>query len=375
MKNVLRHIAVTLLAVIVLCACTRTPVLHLHHDAWIYVDLPLTEIELKAVWSYEFDYDFEAEWQYGWDETDVELFGQKGYVLPTGFNLRRYYLGYFPDGKHVSTKPEYVEGNRFVGSFNFGYYDMLSWNQVETLDGVQAINIDETLDEVTAYTHKSMGTKSKAVNYQPEIMFAGYDRNLFISDNPDDYEWNAELNCWHKKIDMKLQPVTYIYLVQLVIHNNRGRLSGVDGSASISGFSEGVTLNTGVTFDSPVAVTYSTRLKNKIEITETGELVDIIGGRLVTFGICNVNPTKVKTKAELPENGDPNLLELGVQFYNGTDSVFVFDVTKQVRERYKGGVITVEIDMDHVVIPHKDGGSGFDAIVKDPEEEEYEIEM
>ncbi len=58
-------------------------------------------------------------------------------------------------------------------------------------------------------------------------------------------------------------------------------------------------------------------------------------------------------------------------FYNGMDSTFVFDVTDQVRERYKGGVITVELDMDTVPIPKRSGGSGFDAVVKDYEYEEY----
>jgi len=54
----------------------------------------------------------------------------------------------------------------------------------------------------------------------------------------------------------------------------------------------------------------------------------------------------------------------------------VFDVTQQVRERYKGGVITIELDVDTVPIPKRSGGSGFNAVVKDTEDGgTYEFEM
>ena len=55
-------------------------------------------------------------------------------------------------------------------------------------------------------------------------------------------------------------------------------------------------------------------------------------------------------------------------FNNGKDSTFVFDVTEQVRQRWKGGVITVELDVDDVMIPSRKGGSAFDAVVKDFED-------
>jgi hypothetical protein len=54
----------------------------------------------------------------------------------------------------------------------------------------------------------------------------------------------------------------------------------------------------------------------------------------------------------------------------------VFDVTDQVRRRYRGGVITVELNLDTVPIPSRSGGSGFDAVVKDFEDGgTHEFEM
>ena len=70
------------------------------------------------------------------------------------------------------------------------------------------------------------------------------------------------------------------------------------------------------------------------------------------------------------EEMDPqhHYLDVNMQFYNGMDSTFVFDVTDQVRAHFKGGVITVELDIDTVPIPQRPGGSGFDAVVKDFED-------
>jgi hypothetical protein len=65
-----------------------------------------------------------------------------------------------------------------------------------------------------------------------------------------------------------------------------------------------------------------------------------------------------------------------VTFNNGKDSTIVKEVTDQVRMHYKGGVITVELDMDTVPIPKRAGGSGFQAVVKDFEEvPPYEIDF
>ena len=64
-----------------------------------------------------------------------------------------------------------------------------------------------------------------------------------------------------------------------------------------------------------------------------------------------------------------------MQFYNGKDSTLVFDVTDQVRRLFRGGVITIDVDMDHVPTPNRKGGSGFDAVVKDYDEEEWEFDM
>ena len=71
----------------------------------------------------------------------------------------------------------------------------------------------------------------------------------------------------------------------------------------------------------------------------------------------------------------PLYLDVTMLFNNGMDSTFVFDVTEKVRRHWRGGIITVELDMDTVGIPSRSGGSAFDAVVKDFEEETHEFDL
>jgi hypothetical protein len=172
---------------------------------------------------------------------------------------------------------------------------------------------------------------------------------------------------------MVLEPVTYIYLTQVILHHNNGRVTSTDGSSNLSGMARSVVLNTGVAGSDAITVYYNTRMKK--DCKKDGELVDIIGGRLMTFGICNLNANRVSRGVDI-KDGKRHYMDCTMQFNNGMDSTFVFDVTDQVRKLYKGGVITVELDMDTVPIPQRSGGSGFNAVVKDTEDGgTYEFDM
>lgn len=143
-----------------------------------------------------------------------------------------------------------------------------------------------------------------------------------------------------------------------------------------------VNLNTGKTGEDAITVNFNMRLKQDKEL-KSGEKVDIIGGKVLTFGIPKLNPSRLNTRAyreSLSKVRDADLnnrhyLDLKLQFYNGKDSTMVFDVTDQVRRLYRGGVITIDLDMDKVPVPVRPGGSGFDAVVKDFEEKQWEFDM
>ena len=395
----MRHLQLFfVLCCVAMISCQRDPMLYLHEDGKdATMDLPNIDVELQAIWNYQLEYDvtydWKAEWKYKWDATDVELFGKLGYTEPDAFEIRRYYTGFTPNAPHDAPYKHTITGKDLTANYDYGYWDILAWNYIDPPDGIQSIRIDESTsyDEVTANTGETMmsaphySTRFSHSFYQPEELFAGYESAIEINKNLDGFDFDADRNVWVKKLDMKLQPMTYIYLVQVILrHNNRnGRIiTSIDGNANLSGMARSVTLNTGVTGSDAITVNFSMRMKKDLALQD-GTQVDIIGGKVLTFGIPKVNPSRLDTRAykeSLKEVGTADLnnrhyFDLSMQFNNGKDSTFVFDVTDQVRKLFRGGVITIDLDMDTIPIPSRPGGSGFDAVVKDFEEKQWEFDM
>lgn len=393
---------VVLLEVIVLFSCSPEPPLHLYDAQEAEFNLPLIDLELDLYWDYELafgiNYNWRAEWFYGWDDEDRRIFGELGYEDPDVFNLRRYYTGDKPRAPHTGVILNTVEGRHFLASYDWGFWDILAWNEVQTIDGVQSLVFDETtsLDSVTAYTNPSM--RSSRYNaprftqafYAPEPLFAAYDQAIEINSNLDGFVWDPERQAYVRTLNMTLMPVTYIYLTQVILHNNRGRVNGVEGSADLSGMARSTVLNSRRAGDDAITVYYNVRLKNDCDYgkpfeaeeankdnkaPEAYEKVDIIGGRLLTFGIPSTEANAISRKEDVNDQ-HRHYMGVNMLFNNATDSTLVFDVTDQVRRCYKGGVITVELDMDTVPLPTRRGGSGFNAVVKDFEDGgTHEFEM
>ena len=367
-----------------LVCCIREPELHLFDGGDIEIELPLVELELDAYWDYEMSYgityDWRAEWYYGWDAVDQELFGSLGYTEPNIFHLRRYFTGSTPLASHTSVVANTITGKSFYGKYSWGFWDILVWNDVNTIDGVQSLNFDEqtSLDYVLAYTNQTMASsryeapKYTRAFYEPEPLFSAYHQGIEIDRELTGFEYDPIRNVYVKKLDMLLEPITYIYLTQVILHHNRGKIVGIDGSGMLSGFARSTVVNTGISGEDIITVYYNTRFKKNCDMN--GEPVDIAGGRLLTFGISGQNANRIKHIEDVKDKAN-HYLDITMQFNNGMDSTFVFDVTDQVRKRWKGGVITVELDMDTVSIPSRSGGSAFDAVVKEFQEETHEFPL
>jgi len=386
LRRTLCALCVAVPTVLTLLSCEREPVLNLHHDNSLNFDFAVIELSLDVYWDYNIgfntSYDWRTDWYYGWDDEDNRIFGHLGYVMPTAFNIRRYYMGESGQDHHTQVESYHIEGHSYTGEFRYGYWDLLAWNEIG--QAVQSVVIDETssLDSVIASTNQTMNQVRYNPRYthsfnQPEELFAGYEQNLNIDKNLDGFTYDSVRNVYVKQLNLLLEPRSYIYLTQIILHHNHGRVTGTSGISNLSGMARSTNLNTGVAGSDPVTVSYDVRMKR--DVTVKGEQVDIIGGRLVTFGLCGLNPNAISTRG----NGQPvrasdrkrHLLDVDMQFNNGTDSTLVFDVTEQIARRFRGGVITIDLDMDTVPIPHRSGGSAFDAVVDDYDEEIHVIEM
>jgi len=370
-----------------LTSCIEPP-LKLPAEELIF-DAQINVSDIDVVWNV--DLDWKQRWYYGWDQLDSALWGPIAYPMPTNYEVRRYYLGEQPGGKHSSVEGFTVFGSRFRRSYIFGYYDMLLWSNIDSPDGTQVVVIDESsLDEVKATTTVSRGLSrtrtdgSEGVHSvtglynQPEIFYSTYARDLHISRDVKDYDYyDEEERCWVKRIDCELTPLVYIYLVQFIILNNDGRVVGTTGNAALSGFSSGTNVNNGHTDNSPVAVYFGTRYKDHLAY-ET-QTADIIGGKLTTYGLCDMDAS-TKTRG-YSYNGSRtdlhNYLMLDVSYRNGATQTLQFDVTDQCRSQAHGGIITVVVDAGDLDIPISpsgdNSGSLFVPTVEDYDEVVYEI--
>lgn len=359
----------------------------------VVVDFPAIITDIEVVWN--IDVDWKHRWYYGWDDLDSTLWGPIAYPIPTNYEVRRYYLGEDPDGPHTSVDGFTVYGNRFRRVYQFGYYDMLLWSNIDSEDGTQVVKIDESDPEeafasttvtrgMTRFnTEVSSETDNSSINglfNQPEIFYGAYPRNIYISRNMEDYDYyDEDEHCWVKRINCELDPRVYIYLVQVILLNNDGRVVGTSGNAAMSAFSSGTSVNTGHTFDSPAMVYFNTRYKsNMLYETQTAE---IIGGKLTTYGLCDMDayslaPDHIYSGSRTDLH---NYLMVDFLFRNGAEKTMQFDVTKQCREQAHGGIITVILDCGDLEIPEKpsEGGTGslFVPTVEDYDEIVYEIPL
>lgn len=369
------------------------PTLHLPAEE-VLVDVPTVITDIEVVWN--LDIDWQTSWHYGWDADDERQWGKVEYPIPTNYEVRRYYLGDKPGVPHSSVDAFTIYANRFRRSYQFGYYDLLLWSNIDSEDGTQVVTIDESdLDAVKATTTATRGmtrlpnsvassdeTRSKVVTglyNQPEIFYSTFPRDVFISRNRDDYDYYDEAEqCWVKQINCELTPMVYIYLVQVILLNNKGVVTGTSGNAAVSAFTASTNVNTGHTDDNPAIIYFNTRYKPNLSYQ--GQPADIIGGRLTTYGLCDM-ASYVDAPDHIYDGSRkdlPNYLMVDLRFGNGAEKTMQFDVTDQCRNQAHGGIITVVVDCAEIDVPEKpESGSGslFVPTIDDYEEVIYDIPL
>ena len=139
-------------------------------------------------------------------------------------------------------------------------------------------------------------TRYNAPNYThafnaPEPLMVVYEQAIEINRNLDGFVYDEERHTWVRTLKLTLRPVTYIYLTQVILHNNKGRISSIDGNADLSGMARSTNMNTGKAGDDAITVFFNANLKKNCD--KDGELVDIIGGRVLTFGICGLRANHI----------------------------------------------------------------------------------
>ena len=393
MNKVRAYILYILAALCLLPTSCIEPPLHLPGQQ-VLTEMPQVQTDLKVVWN--IDADWSVNWHYGWDADDIARWGDIGYSEPTSYQVRRYFKGDSQEPYHPEVDPPFsIRGTSFRRYFSFGYYDILFWSDIDSPDGTQVLVVNESPNSVTATTTGVRGLSRRVsqliggaeeiddgttiigMKNQPEIFYAAYPQNIYISRNLDDYIYDPVENIYIKKIETQLRPLVYIYLVQVVLHNNDGRIKGINGNSALSSMASGTDLYTGHTNNSPSVIYFDTRLKRNLNID--GETCDIIGGKLTTFGLCDMEPyTRAGNQYTGSRSELNNYLFFDLLFSNDGVKTYSYDVTDQCQSQSHGGVITVHIDCQKLTPPDDDKqgeGSLFVPTVEDYEEVFWEFEM
>ena len=354
----------------------------------VMVDMPIVVADLEVVWN--INVDWQAQWHYGWDEEDTRLWGDLSYPMPTSFEVRRYFLGPEPGVPHTQVDPFPIYTNSFRRTYEFGYYDMLIWSHIDSKTQTQVVTINESdLDNVYASTTVTRAisinrdpqtdTKPTALYNQPEIFYSAYPQSIYISRNFEDYDYyNEDERVWVKHINCTLNPLVYIYLVQIIVLNNEdGRVQGISGDCAISSMASGTNVNTAHTLNSACYVYFNTRMKKGL--TANGKRADIIGGKLTTYGLCDMEGYYANNRAVYQgSRGDlHNELIFDLNMSGGSIQTVHADVTDQCQSQCHGGVITVYLDAKTIDNPTSETGQGslFHPTVEDYDELEYDIPM
>ena len=360
----------TIILATVLAGCQRKP-LYLAQRGTLDVDVSVYEIQLDLLWGIE----WKTEWQYLWDES---LYGPIGYTEPAGVRANVYAINEANNERSKYTTRNFnPEGGR-VSLTTKALYDMMFYNN-------DTEYILFATDEATYYyattrsNTRTPYTRSYSHYNQPDQLFGTFIRELYVSDDPDDYtiEFDRENNpIYVYKISAELTPHTFIYLCQVMLLNNlddKGqRITGAEGITA-SGLAGGVDLFTRITDSlNLVSITQDDvkplLLDRDLRLPDGSTAVgDIFAARIMTWGLPGIDPLEeIRSRREVSPQ-DSIRLGIGLKLRNGAVYPVEYNVTEQMKRRPAGGVITVVIDAaaipDSIIGSKPQAGGGFDASV------------
>lgn len=365
----LRHFILLIVTAMVLGGCRIEPPLYLRKP--VATELMLaTKVDVQIMWQA----DWETKWQFAWN---TSVYGPLGYRIPGSMRVHIY-------SQDSNGVPRTHTVHNFVGSYTqlnifAGYHNFLFHNNDSeaiqfTPDGdmgdVWAFTRDissglKTSSPVYTMAQKMMGMDTKAdgdevnepVSLPPDDLFAVYVPDYYVSDNLDDYVY--ENGRYVLKMEHELSPATFIYLFQVTLLNNDGRVVGSSGGAAVTGMAGGADLTARMSESETVSVPMDVYMD---------KANDMMGAKVYSFGIPGCDPYDPESVAAAPEG--QHFFVLNVSYVNGTYKNIRVDVTDKIRALPLGGVIPIEIDVND--FPPEGGAvgdGGFNALVGDWKEE------
>lgn len=354
-----KKILVLLLLVFSLLACERKP-LYLQGDAALKINVQV-EASINTLWR--------ASWRdslkYDWDEN---LYGPLFYTLPTSCNVV-----VFNKGALLSETPIAVGKRELIDVELNSTYDLLIYSKeyfwTETYYEGGKYYVETPLTEGRA-TKNEISHEYETVS-QPGEVFAMNKREIYLSNDLSDFEEvieNGKL-IYVYNIDEMLEPVSYIYIVQFIVVNDDN--SPIIEAKDIANFTiSGISTKKNMFSNEPV-YTGSKQIST----------FDIKPGQYHSPDSL-VFASRITILDLLPDDTDSSwssqidylyYTNIDVETYNYGEVTGTKDITQQLRDNPKGGVITVIILNSELKKEKPEDSNGFGIDLKEWQQHTFDV--
>ena len=362
-----------LFLLLALSSCTdmHDPLLHTAGKVEVKPEVEQS-VKIETMWQAN----WQEKWQVDWDE---KTHGKIGYTQP-----ETYHMDYFmANGDWIGQRD--MAGNSIRIDLGHGTYDLLTYNNdTQNIRLSQADDWSSLVASTDAETNVVLPDTLRRkldIRQMPDELFSMYATNVVVSDRLEDYTYIPEENIYLLKLNADLTPRTFIYLIQVELKNNNGKVKD-GGNMTVTGLASSVDLlsrrngneaiahHFGTVFQSE-GTTSKKNSRTDDSSQEESHGSDFIGGRLVTFGLPDCIPGETLPDETTQER---NLCYVVLKFSNGYRGCIPVDITDQMRALPRGGVINIVMDVEK--IPEPSGGNGGWGIgVNDWDQEDHQQEI
>ena len=339
------------IALLASCTDMHDPLLHTAGKVEVKPEVE-QHINVETMWQVN----WQEKWQVNWNESTQ---GKLGYTAP-----ETYHLDYFlSDGDWIGQRD--MASNSVRVDLGHGTYDLLTYNNdTQNIRLTQADDWSSLIASTDVETNVVLPDTLRQkldIREMPDELFSMHATNVVVSDRLEDYTYIPEENLYLLKLNAELTPRTFIYLIQVELKNSDGRVKG-SGNMTVTGLASSVDLLSRKNSNESIAHHFGTVFQQD---------QNLIGGRLVTFGLPNCIPGET-----LPDEAtqERNLCYVVLKFSNGYRGCIPVDITDQMRALPQGGVINIVMDIEKLPMPG--GGSGGWGIgVNDWDKEDHQQEI
>lgn len=354
-----KKILIFVLLLLSLFACERKP-LYLQGDTALKINVQV-EANINVLWK--------ASWRdtlkYDWDES---LYGPMFYTLPTTCNVV-----IFNKGNLLSETPIQTGKRELIDVELNNTYDLLiyskeyHWTETYYEGGRYYV---ETPSMTGRATKNKISNEYETVN-QPGEVFAMNKKEIYLSNDISDFEEvieNGKL-IYVYNIDEMLEPVSYIYIVQFIVVNDDN--SPIIEAKDIANFTiSGISTKKNMFTNTPVYTGNKQISTFDIKPGQFHTPDSLVFASRVT--ILDLLPDEVNSSWS-SQIDYLYYTNIDVETYNYGEVTGTKDITKQLRENPKGGIITVIILNSELKKEDPTGNNGFGIDINEWQQHKYDV--